>query len=515
MKIKMNKVLAMGMAALMTVSMLGGCGKDASNAPAENAAKEEAAENTAKQEGNGEELPTVKLVSICAVDPTDTVMVQEAISEITREKIGCNVEIIPVQIGNINTQMSLLLAGGDNMVDVYMAGGWTSLSEVAGNGQAIAIDEYIAPYEDKIKEVIGEEIYNCGKVNGKMYGVPKYLNFVGKTVYNLRKDIADQYGIENGSSMSFDELTDLFREIKQNYPDVALVGSCSTGFSSIPFATPHDGMGDMNNLGVVLEKDDDKVVNYYETEEYAQLIEYFKQWKEIGITMADPLNVVEQPGDYLASGKCLGTFGGHYDAELNAQWASENYGIEMIAVSLGEIGLMESPSMWACISASCPNPKEAAGLIALMATDADVENLLCNGIENVHYQILEDGSAAYLEGKDMTNAGWAMGMSWAQLNSTLAIPFEYPADMNERMRAANDAGVATKAFGIQIDNSNIANEISACSNVVAQYRAALEVGVPEDMDATYEAFKQALKDAGIDAIVEEKQRQLDEYIAQQ
>lgn len=39
------------------------------------------------------------------------------------------------------------------------------------------------------------------------------------------------------------------------------------------------------------------------------------------------------------------------------------------------------------------NPEAAAALIYLMATDPDVENLLINGIEGQHYQVLEDNTA--------------------------------------------------------------------------------------------------------------------------
>ena len=44
----------------------------------------------------------------------------------------------------------------------------------------------------------------------------------------------------------------------------------------------------------------------------------------------------------------------------------------------------------------------AAALIYLMATDPDVENLLINGIEGQHYQVLEDNTATYVDGKDIS-----------------------------------------------------------------------------------------------------------------
>ena len=55
------------------------------------------------------------------------------------------------------------------------------------------------------------------------------------------------------------------------------------------------------------------------------------------------------------------------------------------------------------------------------------------------------------------------------------------------------------------------NETTACSNVVKQYAYGLEVGAV-DIDTVLE-FQQALKDAGIDKIIAEKQTQLDGIMA--
>ncbi len=458
------------------------------------------------------EYPTIKLSLLCLQEPADRVMVEEAISAITREKIGCNVEIVPILFGNMAQQMSLLLSGGDDMLDVYFAGRWTNLSSVVNNGQAIAIDDYIAPYEEEIRSVIGDAVYECGKINGVMYGIPRYLNFAGGPVYTMRKDVADRYGIQNGDAMNLDELTELFRKMRADYPDSAIVGTSANGINNQPFTTPIDAMGDQNALGALLKGDDATVVNYYATEEYKGLIEYFKEWKEIGITMADPLNVVDRATDYLPSGKCLGLFAIHYSAAANGDYSSTNYGTECACVSVMDV-TATSPDYWYSISPTCKHPQEAAGLLYLMATDPEVINLLCNGIEGVHYSLKEDGTAGYVEGKDMMSTGWAMGSAWSQLNCSLAIPFESAPNYYEEMIAGNNSVEYTRAFGFAFDATPVANQVAACTNVVAQYRPALECGVPDDMDAMYAEFLQALEDAGINDIVAEKQAQLTAFEA--
>ncbi len=54
--------------------------------------------------------------------------------------------------------------------------------------------------------------------------------------------------------------------------------------------------------------------------------------------------------------------------------------------------------------------------------------------------------------------------------------------------------------------------MTACANVVAQYYMPL-MYAESNIDETLPVFQQALKDAGVDTIIAEKQRQLDEWLA--
>ena len=68
------------------------------------------------------------------------------------------------------------------------------------------------------------------------------------------------------------------------------------------------------------------------------------------------------------------------------------------------------------------------------------------------------------------------------------------------------------AFGFTGYSSSMTNQIPACNNVVSQYDAALRWGTLNP-DETLDQFNAELEAAGINEIIEEKQRQLDEYLA--
>lgn len=152
-------------------SQAGGSSSEASSSGGESSGAEssEANENTG-------DVPTISLMVTCGTTPADTADVEAALSEITREKIGCNVELITIEIGNASQQMNLLLAGGDDTLDVFYAGIGTSFVNVASQGQAMELDSLMEPYAEEMKKALGENVYESGRINGKLYGIGRLLD---------------------------------------------------------------------------------------------------------------------------------------------------------------------------------------------------------------------------------------------------------------------------------------------------------------------------------------------------
>jgi putative aldouronate transport system substrate-binding protein len=80
------------------------------------------------------------------------------------------------------------------------------------------------------------------------------------------------------------------------------------------------------------------------------------------------------------------------------------------------------------------------------------------------------------------------------------------------MRKFNQTAIFSKALGFQFDATPVRNAMTAVANVAAEYRLGLEFGTV-DPDTVLPRFIRSLKDAGIDQIVAEKQRQLDAWAA--
>ena len=135
----MKKFLAILLALALVVTCFAACGSDTGSSSA--AGESSTGTSSAAEDGssateeetstdNGD-LPTITLMIVCGTTPPDADAVASALSEITAEKIGCNVEFITMEVGNAKQQMNLLLSGGDNTLDVFWAdNGGTSVSFV-------------------------------------------------------------------------------------------------------------------------------------------------------------------------------------------------------------------------------------------------------------------------------------------------------------------------------------------------------------------------------------------------
>ena len=137
-----------------------------------------------------------------------------------------------------------------------------------------------------------------------------------------------------------------------------------------------------------------------------------------------------------------------------------------------------------------------------------------NTVEGINW-VYSDDSKTFIttpEGVDSNATGYT-SYGWAWPNQQITPVWEGDdADLWDQLQEFNNGGTLSPAFGFTWDSSSMANQITACNNVVSQYDAALRWG-NLNPDETLEKFNADLEATGINEIIEEKQRQLDEYLA--
>lgn len=156
-----------------------------------------------------------------------------------------------------------------------------------------------------------------------------------------------------------------------------------------------------------------------------------------------------------------------------------------------------------CISSTCASPEKAMQFLELLYTDPYIVNLMEYGVEGMDYTVTPEGLA--------DNGGSYFLLFGQPLNQTLRyISAEAGTDYPAKCDAFSARDVVSPAFGFVFDYTPVARELALCQAVVDQYLPVIDCGCV-DPDTEIPKFVAALKEAGIDTIVAEKQRQLERW----
>ncbi len=506
-----NRVISILLAGVLALGLLAGCGAAAERGNGGEAVRTDEAENAAADGAEGStEVKSINMYTMGIGNTTDYKAVQNAINDISREKIGVEVNWTVLDIGQWFEQYNLLLSGSEPVDLMVNMGG---VSQGVSQGAFLELDELYAEYGKDIASYYDEEFLEAGKINGNLYGIAGQKDFAGMAAITYRKDIVEELGLDVSQVKTLKDWTPVLEAVHEAYPDMAAFvsngGNTLNQFNSYNWDTLGDLEGVLMNYGESTE-----VVNLYETEEYEALVRQMREWYLAGLVDKDAATNTESWGDMVRAGKgfcslVTGNPGSEFEHTLNT-----GYPIGTIAITepLSTTGNVTAV-MWS-IPYMASEPEAAMKFLNLMYSDSDISDLLNYGIEGVHYQVSEEGVYTYLPGQDASSCTYHPEMTWIWPNSYIGGEWQGAApEIGEKMTEFNKSARKSGAMGFTFDNSGVINEATACSNVMKQYSYGLEVGAV-DVDSVLPEFRQALKDAGIDKVIAEKQRQLDEWLAE-
>lgn len=502
-----KRLVACLLVSAMTAGMLAGCssGGDSKDTQTDSGSKE---------------YPVIKIAYNVAYPTPDEQAVEDALNEIMREKAQAEVDIVPIDFGNWSTQLNLLLSGGgEDSVDLFNSFWYTSVSNLVSNGQVMALDDLLESDGGEIKTLFAdgmEDYLKCGQVDGKQYGIPSIYSYCNENLYYVQEADTQKTGIDWDQVTDIDSMSDAILKLKEANPDKYFVPGTTD-----PYWVPKDidNFGDSNFLGVLTNPTESTAVeNYYESEYFLNWLGHVKEWKEAGVFSPDPLSQNQPTLNCLMMGISDGTTGYAWDVgvSMEATEVQNNLQLEGTNVTDALSTTGDATTFMWHISAFCKEPEAAMRILKVLYSDADAAQIAANGIEGLEYELDENGQMVYPEGKSgIADLGWPAASTAYWPNPTLCKTWSYePEDIYEQMIEKNKTCDKSLALGFTFDSTNVADQITACSNVVAQYYTPLMYG-EVDIDSALPEFQQALKKAGIDDIIAEKQAQLDAWLAEQ
>lgn len=423
--------------------------------------------------------------------------INTALNDYLLSTVGFRVQIKPFT--NADTLLMELTSG--NQIDVAYCPSLDNMHALQKEGLLIPLDDYLRSSDSTVLSLFPLEFYNASNIGGFLYGLPTNREWVRTSGFEYNRDIANTYGLDFSKVHTLDDLTGIFSELSAKTDEIAPI-AVLPGFLYYDHV---DTLGD--SLGVLTQSSGTQVVNLYETGQFSEMTQAIRAWQLAGYTFDDP-GENEVPLYYLRSNQVLGCLTiGKPGFEVQEKTLS---GLNIGYVSLSD-GYYYSSDIslrpWYVIPTTAKDPTLSAKLMEVLYADPYVANLIMYGLEGVHYTLTQEQLVSRIE-----NSGYDGVIAWVYCNSFIGhVPVGLDTNFWEEMQLENRNALNAPYFGFVFDSTPVSTQLYRCEQVREEYLNLLYSGVC-DPEPLLDKMNAALKEAGIDEIIAEKQRQLDAYM---
>lgn len=514
----MKKMLALLLALCVMMSMVA-CSSNSTDNSSQTSASTQSGESS-KTENNSSastgEVYTVKMVMpyiLTAPGEAAVQQTEDTFNDYLKNTLGItdmklDLTVVTWADEQVQTPMDLAAKTSYDIISASFA-----LSNYVANGYLLPLDDYL---DNELKDAVErvEDFMICAKLHGHYYALPSWSGQVvdWKFIYNkeMVDGVVDMEGVD-----TIDEVLAVVEELKEIYPDEHFL-AYPNQLHSIYALEDHTSL-----VGsyIATVGDSTQLVNYFATEAFKKGCEKAYEIKSNG--MSDPEGVTNTFGHdaLMYSGSAKGVLMGHSLTNQSVEDMFTNnceYGATFDSVTFAKSDMVNARFMYG-IAYTSQNPSMAAKMLNLIWTDEFLFNTLGFGTEGIDYEWNDDHSMlVYPEGLGQMTVPYNCIYVLAGLGDQRMIWYAEggtsPTDM-EYIKQLNEEAWFPPAYGFNPDNTNVATQVAAVTNVYNQYYDVLTYG-EVDPDEYLPIFLQELEAAGINDIIEEYQSQLDTWLAE-
>jgi len=449
-------------------------------------------------------------------DP-DLKRVNDKINEVTAKKIGVTITYIKVGWQEYNDRINTLISTGTPF-DIAFSPDYSSLVQ---RGAWLKLDDYLSGLGRDMYDAIDPVLWQGVRMeDGGIYGVPTNKELAVRMQWMYPEALVRKYGIDIAKYNTLESLAPLLKMIKEkepSYQPMELDKDSQNFFALDGYEYVID-----KPLPLMVRSLDPAapVVNIFETQEARHVLDTLRSYYLKGYINED---AALREGQNLKRGDLVfwKPAGGGPLAENS--W-SKDRGYKVVAQPVTP-PLITTESVRGgimAINANSAYPAESVKFLNLLNTDPELRNLINYGIEGVHYTLDENGQVLLKSSGDSGGVQGAAagyeGVQYTQGNwfilKTIGGEYPDPLDKWDQYRAANAEYVKSKLFGFTPDLAGMSIQIDNIRTVWEKYYPGLLTG-SVDVDAILPKFNAELRQAGLDEVRAEVQRQLDAWRALQ
>jgi len=436
--------------------------------------------------------------------------VEKAINDYIGPKIGVNVDMKAIS-GDYESLLTLGLAS-DEDIDLF----WTASWDLAAACKNLIQNNAAMDLSDKIKNYPGlwgampESIWDSSKFNGKYYWIPVYKESAEGYSVVVPQSVIDKMGWKDLQEKikSYKDLEPYLAEAKKKGIGMPFLFHADFGYQN--FSMDRFAPLNIGRVCVVdLKGDTKKVINLAETDDFKEYLDTVYKWNKAGYI---------PEGEATREYQVIGDFANKEDWGFMIQTTTplmevtfpKNYNCgPVVAIKMTENWIHSDSAIGSVYGINQKSKKADACLkfLEVLMTDPVVADLACYGLDGVNYNRDKAGKVVRVENDD-----WNFGTWLSSSIATCSLLASEPDNKVQEYLDFNNSANTYPFAGFRFDQTPVNAVVAAVAAVNDEYWTLLNQGFLDPKKALPE-YRERLKEAGIDELIAEVQKQYDEWLA--
>jgi len=447
--------------------------------------------------------------------------VQDAVNAMLKDEIGATVKLVGLDFEPFQERMRLIAASGEPYDIAYTANWANDYYGNVAQDQFLALDDLLPKYAPDLWASYAPEVWDGMRVKGKIYAITADPPAPYPYGIVVRKDLAEKYNLDLSKVNGYADLEPFLQAVKNGEPGITPMLSDESGFNGLW----RDEVNQMSALGGGLYTrvfDPTRTVTHLAfTPEWKTTVELARKWWEAGYFTKDPLpdteiNAAMQAGKYAAFVDMWNDWGrvDGYKTKYGHDWVGKAFMPQPFITTANVVGSMNA------ISTRSQHPDKALAFLNALYKNRELFHTLTRGAEGANWVWADEQKNSWIYPKDVTaeTNAYEPGINWVVGNPDRGYPNKeemLPAEEEARRDQVREAFLKqvkpSTVFGFSFDPTPVQTEYANVSAVDTEYYAAMQLGLA-DPAVKLPEYQEKLKAAGVDKVVAEAQRQVNEWI---
>ncbi|MBB6637246.1 extracellular solute-binding protein [Cohnella thailandensis] len=445
--------------------------------------------------------------------------VWSAVSDYVKQK-GLNVkfDINFIPFNDFKDKMLVMAASGDNW-DMNFDGDWLSYKQMAAKGSYMALNDLLPEYAPNLYKKYQEQgTLSAATVSGQIVGLPWTMKMNQRQFVTWRSDLADKAGltIAPDSVKTIEDVDNLLREFKKAYPNEKLNRTTPLAIYMI-----RDEWVDLNfhHLGFYLSDPKMTIQPVEQQPFYKEAALKAKEWYDEKLINRDAMIDKLDGAAEWRNGRTVVTFTSHEWVNADPGFSDPSFKQQASLLYPDKKQVNRTPlANVVAINRNSKHPDRVLRFLDMLETDQTLYDLVQYGIEGKTYK-LDGETAVYPDGMNTTTSNYMeWGGQWAFWKPQYMRPTStYPKDfwLKEAEFANEPINVNSPLDGLFIAEDAMKNELAKRDQAMEEISKPIEFGTVKDVEKSVADYIERQKKNGLDKIIAETQRQIDEYLASQ